>query len=283
MIEKLQEETKKLLKEKKVNIVIGYEKISSYTTPCFIENEDEVEKLIFNEYCVYNLSLYLPKFLKSKTKPIAIVAKGCDVKSIIVLVQEHQIMREDIIIIGVECNGVKSFENKNIMEKCKMCDVHIPKIYDILIRRPGETNAKETVSQNEEIDELEGKTIEERWNYWKKEFDKCIRCYACRQICPLCYCYECIVDCNLPGWVSPYSSLNGNTVWNVIRAYHLAGRCTGCGECERVCPVKIPLMKLNKKMSKEIKELFNYTAGEKFDVKPPLDDFSKEDREDFIK
>lgn len=290
MIKQLQEETKKLLWEKKVDLVIGYGKTADgiFTTPCFIENENEIKKLIWDEYCVYNLSLYLPELLKPRTenrKPVGIIAKGCDVKSIIGLIQENQIKREDIVIIGVECQEQFIDKDKKLLEKCKFCEVHIPKTYDVLIKnkQPSAMINKPSIDTFADVIEFETKTVEERWNYWKKQFEKCIRCYACRQVCPLCYCRECIADQNVPQWILPSPSLKGNVAWNIIRAYHLAGRCTGCGECERVCPVNIPMSKINKKMSKEIKELFDYSPGEDWEVKPPLDDFKESDPQDFIR
>jgi len=130
MIKQLQEETKKLLQEKKVDIIIGYEKSpDGSSTPCFVEKEDEAEKLIWDESCVYNLSDYLPQLrdslrspelVKLKTeneKPVGIITKGCDVKSIVGLIQENQIKREDVVIIAMECE--KQTVNGDILEKCK--------------------------------------------------------------------------------------------------------------------------------------------------------------------
>jgi Na+-translocating ferredoxin:NAD+ oxidoreductase RnfC subunit len=67
-----------------------------------------------------------------------------------------------------------------------------------------------------------------------------------------------------------------------MRAFHLAGRCIGCGECERVCPMGLPLMKLNKKIEKEIKELFDYKPGIDTEQKPLLAMFKPDDPEEFI-
>jgi len=67
-----------------------------------------------------------------------------------------------------------------------------------------------------------------------------------------------------------------------MRAFHLAGRCVGCGECERACPVNIPLMELNKKLTKDVKELFEYTSGIEVEEKPLFGTFKPDDPEEFI-
>ena len=280
MTEELKEKVKALLRERKVDLVVGYclSDKGPFTTPCFVEKEKDAEKLVFNEHCTYNLSNYLKEF---KTK-LGIIAKGCDVRAIIGLMQENQVKREDIVIIGVECDRQLS-DDSHLLEKCKVCNVHTPKMHDVLINRKGRSESKEEEFDiYSDIKVLESKPVEERLNYWQEQFSKCIRCYACRQVCPMCYCKECIVEKNMPQFIFPSLSLKGSTVWNIVRAYHLAGRCVSCGECERVCPVNIPISKLNKKMTKEVKELFGYLAGESPDVKPPLDDFSDKDPEEFI-
>ena len=301
MIKQLQEEARKLLKDKKVDLIIGYELCPdrTSTSPCFLEKEEEVERLVWNEHCLHNLSRYLIEAKRfplpegeKPTHKIGIVAKGCDVKSIIGLIQENQIKREEVVIIGMECakqmaddqaGGIEKEEG--MLAKCKSCDVHIPKSYDVLINNPRAAGPEPSARSDpySQLGELEDKSAEERWGYWSREFKKCIKCYACRQICPLCFCPECITDQTHPLWIAPSASLPGNVAWNVVRAYHLAGRCIDCGECERACPMKIPLRKINRKLEKEVKQLFDYQAGEDPEAKPPLADFRLDDDEDFIK
>jgi ferredoxin len=123
----------------------------------------------------------------------------------------------------------------------------------------------------------------ERWAFWREEFSKCIRCYACRQVCPFCYCEECIVEENRPQWIGRSPLPRNNTSWNAIRAFHLVGRCVDCGECERVCPVDIPLSLINVKMVEEVAAVFDYVAGADVDAAPALATFQVDDTNDFIR
>lgn len=293
MIDEIRKKVKELLKNKQVDVVIGYKRAPDgvFATPDFIEKEDDADRLIWDGYCVYNLANYLKEF-PGKRK--AIIAKACDIKSIVVLLQENQLKREELYIIGIECSGVidekrlsaaKGAQEIGFAEKCKTCKSKTPQFCDILIR---DLEKKQEIGETEKdeyepVRKLEAKSQEERLKLWQEEFKRCIRCYACRQVCPMCYCPKCVADQIQPSWFSKASNLKGNFSWNVTRAMHLAGRCIDCGECERVCPVGIPLREINKKIEKTVKELFKYEAGLSAEQKPLLSCFDKSDPEEFIK
>ncbi|HEX2869280.1 MAG TPA: hypothetical protein VHO03_19710 [Ignavibacteriales bacterium] len=274
-----------LLSEGKVSSVIGYAEgsLKGRVQTLIAHTAREAEKFIFNENCVNNLAVYLTKSygLINKDKPAAVFLKPCDIKSVTALIQEHQLRREDVFIIGLSCQGVK---NGNVMAgKCMGCSIHNPQYYDAIVGETVEEKEPGISDPFAKVKEIENMTTQERWDFWMEQFDKCIRCYACRQACPLCYCEECIVDKTQPRWIESSSHPIGNLSWHLIRAFHLAGRCTGCGECDRACHQNIPLSLLNMKMGKEIFELYGYRPGMDTEAKPPLTEFKMEDSEEFIR
>ncbi len=279
MIEEIRQKAKELLTSGDVKVVIGYENggLPETTRPAFITSPDDVERLVWNNRCYADLATFLVrKEVASLGKP-AIIAKGCDVKAIMVLIQESQIKREDAVILGVSCTGM----GDPPLSKCTICDVNTPREYDVLF---GEEVAPKTdINKFADVEEFEKKSPEERWEFWEKQFAKCIKCYACRQVCPLCYCEVCIADRNQPQWIETSAHTRGNYHWNLIRAWHLAGRCIDCQECERACPVGIPLSLLNRKLAKSVKERFGYEPGYDKEASPPFTDFKPQDPEEFIK
>ncbi len=293
----LRQKAKELLEKGDVKVVIGYgwNKKKSHTTPIFITKPEDVEKLVFNPLCVNNLSLYLTKKfpdIKALGKP-AIVAKGCDIRTIAVLISESQIKREDVVILGMTCNGVvyrqelwKGELKSEIMPtKCHNCDVRNPHIADIIIGEKVNFTppAEPTGMVFDKIKELDKKSGAERWDFWLEHFSRCIKCYACRQVCPLCYCERCIAEKNMPQWIETSAHPRGNLAWNLKRAMDLSGRCTFCGECERVCPVNIPLNLVNQKLALVVKDAFGHKAGYDEKAHPPMTMFNMDDQEDFIK
>lgn len=265
-------------------------------------------------------------------RPVGIMVKGCDSRAINVLLQEKFINREDVYIIGVSCenSGVideeklsKKLKNKQaqkidfgekdnfvvttndgkmkvpskeiLADNCLECKASYPVVYDVFL---GEKIERKPEDPFESIKKIESLSPKEKYKFWKEQLDKCIRCYACRSVCPMCYCDECVVDsielsvtaettadekAKKIIWTEKSPVLSENFTYHLVRALHMAGRCVDCGECERVCPVDIPIRLLNKKLEKEAADLFDYEAGFDSDRPPLLSSFKEEDPQDFIR
>ena len=274
MNEQIRAAAKKYLQEDAVSCVIGYEQDTrGRIRPAFIEHAEDADRLIWNASCNLNLVNYLHqrKLSPGKDQPIpktAVVVRPCDVRSVNLLISEQQLKRENIKLISITCAGTEI--NGQPRLTCNFCQERTPVDYDILIEsdQPIEIPTAEDVYAD--IQEMENWTPEERLAYWTEEFDRCIRCYACRQACPGCYCFECVSEQVDPHWTSIALDVPEKMFFHVMRAYHLAGRCVSCDACEVVCPMNIPLSKLNRKVAKEILDTFGYKTGDDPEKAPLL-------------
>jgi len=255
-----------------VNAVIGYEgDRAGKRVPVFVTKPEDCSRLIFDEKCYQNLATYLFKPEVKDFGKIGVVAKGCDSRAINVLIREARVKREDIYIIGVACPRMDK-------ATCTACEQLEPVVYDVLI--PSDVAPVNVQPVNDPTATM---SAEEKWEHWMNEFSRCIKCYACRQICPICHCTRCIAEKNRPQWIDSSPHPRGNLKWNMIRAFHMMGRCIECGECERACPMNIPLVSFSEPLKKVIRENFESIPGMDHESPSPLADFKEDDKEDFFK
>ena len=313
MQERLKNAAIELLNNGTVDRVLGWKTGEFFydLTPAVFTSAEELEKgFVYNVFSGANLSKYLIKESRKGGK-IAAFLKPCDTYSFVQLVKEHRILRENVHVIGVQCDGMCDMEKIRakgadgalsvtetadalsvetlygtvtvakadaLLERCAVCKSRKLVEFDTLIGEQGEEQDSDRMAQ---VAALEAMSPEERFEFWRNELSRCIRCNACRNVCPACSCEKCVFD-NADSGVRNKAAADSfeENMFHIIRAFHVAGRCTDCGECSRVCPQNIPLHLLNRKFIKDINELYGvYQAGADPETKSPLTDFTQEDCE----
>jgi coenzyme F420-reducing hydrogenase delta subunit/ferredoxin len=263
----IRQKARELLASEQVSCVIGYEvSRRGRTRPAFIYKPEDTGRLVWNPDCTNNLTSYLPSKLrpikgKEPLKPVAVVVKPCDSKAINVMVAENQYRRDQVYALGVACEGIRTPDG-NLQTRCVTCQEAAPVVCDTLVS--GATSSfipRPSSYAREEIAELQNAEPVVRMEFWLAQFDRCIRCYACRQACPLCNCPVCLYERDESTFIGLGIGLNEKRTFHLGRAYHLAGRCVGCNECERACPMNIPIGLLNQKLAEEIEAAFDFRAG----------------------
>jgi formate dehydrogenase subunit beta len=311
-IDKIKEISRRLLKEGKVDMVIGFRKgtVPMMNEPCFVKTVEDVDNLVWDSNCGINLANYLT----NRKERIGIVAKGCDSRNIVTHIIENKIKRDQVVIIGVPCKGMidrhnieamaeaeikevietddtiqikgdgfeKTLDKEEVLQQnCAICIHRNPVIYDELVT--DKVKEQKDVDRYEDVRHIEALSPDKKWDFFEDLLSTCIRCYACRNACPLCYCPICFVDESRPQWVGKSQDPTDIRTFHFLRAYHCAGRCTDCGACERACPMGIKVRLLTKKLEKDCLELFNWEAGMTLEKRPPLDTYRPNDPDEFIK
>ena len=281
-------------------------------TPALFRSAEELKDFVWGDFCGANMSKYLIEETRRGEGKILVFLKPCDSYSFNQLLTEHRFDREKVYVVGVPCGGmldmhsiraiagegvtgvtsqggtviahtlydgdVQMNREDALPNRCRHCKSAKVVAYDELIGENGEIADS---GRFDEVAQLEAMTEDERFAFWQNELSRCIRCNACRDVCPACTCERCVFD-------NPNSGVENKAIsdsfeeklFHVIRAFHVAGRCTDCGECSRVCPQHIPLHLLNRKFIKDINSFYgDYQAGAEVGSRAPLVNYTTEDIE----
>ncbi|MDQ7794298.1 MAG: 4Fe-4S dicluster domain-containing protein [bacterium] len=295
-----------LLAEGRVSLFIGFGPglEPSRPVPWFAKNADEAGKLVLDPFCGPGLARYLLD--ETAAGPAGIVARGCDGLGLERLVADKRVGRDQVYVVGVACRGAVdpdkarrlagrpvfgaevngetvalttaggrlSFPRSDcLLDRCLACADPSPRTADTWLEEPLPGAQREF----EGVEALEKLGPDDRYAFWARHLERCLRCHACRNACPACNCVACSLD--NPEWLERTTGLADHFMFHFTRAYHVAGRCVACGECQRACPVGIPLMLLNEKFMKDIRDLFAVPDPHRPQEAEPLGHFSPDDPE----
>lgn len=122
--------------------------------------------------------------------------------------------------------------------------------------------------QEKDISQLEKMNGEERFSYWFSQFGQCIKCYGCRDACPICYCKECMLEPDR-GFIPP-GEIPPDVMFPMVRITHVMDSCVNCGQCQDVCTMEIPISRLIFYLNKKVSDIFKYEPGMDVAQLPPL-------------
>jgi ferredoxin len=260
MIEQVKQHVKSLLDEGKITAFLGLKDVGGNVFPHIYEKSDELE----NGFSLGDLDepgdsrypiarILMTALSADSEQTIGVLLRGCDERALNEILRWNQVKAGDRIVrIGIACPQA-------------LADAH-----ECRKPFPEEVVAGEKAQPvtNACVDAVEAKDLSSRLQYWLGEFDRCIKCYGCRNVCPVCFCNVCSLEEDAlirTGDLPPE-----NPMFHLTRAVHMAGRCIDCNLCTEACPADIPLRVLYKKVAEIIQDEFGYITGEPGEGKSPL-------------
>ncbi|MCP3889823.1 MAG: hypothetical protein GY702_13260 [Desulfobulbaceae bacterium] len=250
----LKQTAKQWLETGKVDIFLGYRLVDGHPIPHGF-SADKLEELgeLVNSDSRYSLEKLAVKLSsRHPDSVIGMLARDCNQRALNVLAIWNQLPSESVKTLTINCCPSPSKPHA-------ACSYLEPE-------KPGINKMEFGLPLNSDVYEVEMEGQGERFSRWMYEFQKCIKCYGCRNICPVCFCKDCSLenaDLVHSGRLPP-----DVPIFHLVRATHMAGRCIDCGLCEEACPMDIPLRLLYRKVNNIVSNVFDYETGSSANQSP---------------
>ncbi len=258
MIEKIKEKVTELLESEEIKGFLGLAMQNGHVAPHLFQRGDALDTMVLGDTespgdARYPLNKYLINLHKAYPDEVfGVLVRGCDDRGLQTLYTWNQLHPKKVVPVGLACP-------QELADACECAQPY-----------PSEITAGEAVQPGEvkSVAAIDNLPVAEKFTYWMDEFVKCIKCYGCSNICPMCFCNDCSLKCDdlvKKGELPPEIP-----VFHHTRAMHMVGRCIDCGLCEEACPSTIPLRTLYKKVNSIMDEKFDFKTGMQRGQRSPL-------------
>jgi ferredoxin len=252
----MSDEAKKVVSEvlarDDVDGVLCLQELEGSVGPHYYKDGEDLEGLVLTPK--YALPLVLRWFHQhSPGTRVGAVLRSCEERALVELSKRRQVDLDMVKVIGLACTEAEA----------KECGCVLGSPTNVMIGTP-----LDGLSERRKLKGLPEKDSGDRLAFWKAEYNKCIKCYGCRDVCPVCACEVCMMGEN--EWVRGGHLPPKFATFHLIKAYHMADRCIECRECEAACPVSIPLAELYGRLLRDVEGRFGYVTGADPEERPPL-------------